>query len=89
MIETQCHGSDFSIFYPFFFLSPNYRNSGIVLRKVGILTLCTIPELYRYNSRIAQGILAVYRIGKSLCAKWESLGQSGNRLFHLIRVTGD
>ena len=43
---------------------------------------------YQYSSRIAQGILAAYRTGKSLCAKWESLGQSGNRLSHLTRVTG-
>ena len=62
----------------------NRYNSGTVLRKVGIL-----PLWYRYNSIIAQGILVVYRAGKSLCAKWESLGQSGNRLFHLIRVTGN
>ena len=46
-------------------------------------SLCgSIPELYRYNSRIAQGILVVYRTGESVCEKRDSLGQSGNRLFH-------
>ena len=53
--------------------SQNRYNSGIILRKVGILTWWyNSGILYRYNSRFAQGILVVYRTGKSRCAKWES-----------------
>ena len=51
--------------------SKNRYNSGIVLRKVGILTLSANSGIVPDNSRIAQGVSLVYRLGVRPCAKWE------------------
>ena len=51
--------------------SKNRYNSGIVLRKVGILTLSVNSGIVPGNSRIAQGVSLVYRLGVRPCAKWE------------------
>ena len=69
--------------------SKNRYNSGIVLGKVGILTLSANSGIVPDNSRIAQGVSLVYRLGVRPCAKWEwldkvrmgkvgSVGQSEN-----------
>ena len=43
--------------------SKNRYNSRIVLRKVGILTLLANSGIVPDNSRIAQGVSLVYRLG--------------------------
>ena len=63
--------SAIQLFYICSAQSKNRYNSGIVLRKVGILTLSANSGIVPDNSRIAQGVSLVYRLGVRPCAKWE------------------
>ena len=53
--------------------SKDRYNSGIVLRKVGILTLSANSGIVPDNSRIAQVIYVENVYGMCPCAKWEEL----------------